>query len=465
MRPNSMTPLLRHLFAAGALLASVATAQAAELARVEGFGPISRGLGGGGLAHPTGAAAVLFNPAELLSIQGEHEFQFQFTEIQARVEVINTATGERARNLGYGGNRGPYDLPEVAFAVRRGNFAFGTGLFAAGGFGVEFGRDTFLSRTTTNNVVTGLPASSRIGALRIPLAIAWRPHPQWRIGASLDYVNSSVNLASLLDAQQVGGLIASGRATGSLVPVLAGIPNLSGAHFDFIRNNYLASALTSQGIGGRVGVTWQPTPATAVALGYEFKTLLANFSGRGTLTAIDADNNQIVLPGTGKLPRLQFPDAWLIGISQRLSSHFAVVADLRHMFWSKAFGNTVVSFRSDDGGDLRVSLPTGFRDITTLSLGAEWQFLPAWTLRAGGSHTFQQLQDSGALNASFSTTTRNHLTSTLVWQLASAHELGLGLSYGFTPAVNNPGGDVNSVPPIEVRNRQFNPVLSYGYRF
>ncbi len=159
MRPNSMTPFLRHLFAAGALLASVATAQAAELARVEGFGPVSRGLGGGGLAHPTGAAAILLNPAELLSIQGEHEFQFQFTEIQARIEVINTATGERARNLGYGANRGPYDLPELAFAVRRGNFAFGTGLFAAGGFGVEFGRDTFLSRTTTNNVVTGLPAS------------------------------------------------------------------------------------------------------------------------------------------------------------------------------------------------------------------------------------------------------------------------------------------------------------------
>ncbi len=468
MRPIPMTrcpAFLRHLFAVATLLAAVAPTQAAELARVEGFGPVSRGFAGGGLAHPTGAAAMLLNPAELLSLAGDHEFQFQFTEIQARVEVINSATGERARNLGYGGNRGPYDLPELAFAVRRGNFAFGIGLFAAGGFGVEFGRDTFLSTTTTNNVATGLPASSRIGALRIPLAIAWRPHPRWRIGASLDYVNSSANLASLLDAQQVGALIAAGRATGSLVPVLAGIPNLSGAHFEFIRNNYLSSALTSQGIGGRVGVSWQPTTATAVALGYEFKTALANYSGRGRLTAIDADNNQIVLPGTGKLPRLQFPDAWLIGVSQRLTARLAVVADLRHMFWSKAFGNTVVSFRSDDGGELRVSLPTGFRDITTLSLGAEWQFLPAWTLRAGGSHAFQQLQDSGALSAAFSTTTRNHLSSTLAWRLSPAHELGLGLSYGFTPAVRNPGGNVGSLPAIEVENRQFNPVLSYGYRF
>ena len=456
---------LRHLLAAGALFASAAGAQAAELARVEGFGPVSRGFAGGGLAHPTGAAAVLLNPAELLSIDGEREFQFQFTEIQARIDVINTGTGERVRNLGYGANRGPYDLPELAFAMRRGNLAFGTGLFAAGGFGIEFGRDSFLSTTTTNSVVTGLRISSRIGLMRVPFAIAWRPHPQWRLGASLDYVKSSANLANLLDVQQLGALIQSGRATGSLVPVLASIPNLSGAHLDFVRNNYLASELSTQGIGGRVGVSWQPVEATRIALGYEFRTLLGNYKGRGRLTAIDSSNNQTALAGGGQLPELQFPDAWLFGISQRLTPKFSVVADLRHMYWSKAFGNTVVAFKADGGGDLRVSLPTDFRDITTLSLGAEWQLLPAWTLRAGGSHTFQQLQDSGSLSALFSTTTRNHLSSTLAWRPAAAHELGLGLSYGFTPAVRNPGGNINSIPAIEVRNRQFNPVLSYGYRF
>ncbi len=468
MRSISLTrrpaPFMK-LATATFLLASAASAHAVELARVEGFGPVSRGFAGGGLAHPTGAAASLLNPAELLSIDGDRAFQFQFTEIQARIEVIDSASGERVRNQGYGANRGPYDLPEVAFAYKRGNWAFGIGLFAAGGFGIEFGRDSFLSTTTTNNVATGLPISSRIGQLRVPFAVAWRPHPQWRIGASLDYVNASVNLANLLDVQQVGALIQSGRATGSLVPVLAGIPNLSGAHFDFVRNNYLASELATQGIGGRVGVTWQPLPTTAVALSYEFKTLLANFKGRGTLTAIDADNNQIALSGRGQLPRLQFPDAWVLGVSHRLTPEFAVIADLRHMFWSKALGNTVISFDADGGGDLRVSLPTGFRDITTVSVGAEWQFLPAWTLRGGGSFALQQLQDSGTLSAAFSTTTRNHLSSTLIWRLAKSHELGLGMSYGFTPGVRNPGGNVNSVPAIEVRNRQFNPNLSYGYRF
>ncbi|HET7797862.1 MAG TPA: outer membrane protein transport protein, partial [Nevskia sp.] len=204
MRP---IPLIRRaavsfrLIAAAALVGGAGAAQAAELARVEGFGPASRGFAGGGVAHATGAAASLLNPAELLSIDGDHAFQFQFTEIQARIEVINTATGEGIRNQGLGANRGPYDLPEIAFALRRGNWAFGTGLIAAGGFGIEFGRDSFLSRTTTNNVATGLRISSRVGLLRVPFAVAWRPHPQWRVGASLDYVNGSANLASLLDVQ------------------------------------------------------------------------------------------------------------------------------------------------------------------------------------------------------------------------------------------------------------------------
>ena len=56
-------------------------------------------------------------------------------------------------------------------------------------------------------------------------------------------------------AAAVGGLpvaVADGRS-GTLVPVLAGIPDLSGAHFQFLRNNALASELAGWGLGGRIG--------------------------------------------------------------------------------------------------------------------------------------------------------------------------------------------------------------------
>jgi long-chain fatty acid transport protein len=239
-----------------------AGAGAVELARVEGFGPVSRSMASAGVAHPVGAAAMLLNPAGLLQLDSDREWMAQFTRIFAAIEVTETATGDRVRNARLGKNRGPYDLPELAFAMRRGDWAFGAGVFAAGGFGIEFGTESFLSRTTTGGVDTGLPVSSRIAQLRIPFALAWQATPRWQLGASLDVVNASVNLASLLDAQQVGLLIQSGRATGSLVPVLGGIPNLAGAHLNFVRDNLVSSELAAWGVGGRLGASYALTPAT-----------------------------------------------------------------------------------------------------------------------------------------------------------------------------------------------------------
>ena len=46
-----------------------------------------------------------------------------------------------------------------------------------------------------------------------------------------------------------------------------------------------------------------------------------------------------------------------------------------------------------------------------------------------------------------------------------AHQWGVLLSYGFTDAVRNPGGNVSSLVSITGRNRQINPGIGYIYRF
>lgn len=416
------------------------------------------------MAHPVGAAAMLLNPAELLRLESSRELMFQFTRIYATIDVINSTTGEKVSNASLGNNRGPYDLPEIAFAVRQGRWAFGTGMFAAGGFGVEYGAESFLSRTTTGNVETGLPISSRIAQMRIPFAFAWQADEQWSVGASLDIVSASINLASLLDAQQLGMLIQSGRATGSLVPVLGSIPDLAGAHLNFVKSDFVNSELSAWGVAGRLAVSYALTGDTQLALAYELRTALSDLKGSGETTAIDINNNQTVLSGSGRLPSLQFPEAWVMGISHRFSPAVAVVADLRRTFWGRSFGNIDVRFDADGGGDLAVSLPTGFRHLTTLALGLEWQLRQDWTGRLGGAHVFQQLVPNESLNGAFPTITREHVTAALAWRPTPVHEFGFSVSYGFTDAVRNPGGNVNSIPEIEARNRQINPALSYQYR-
>lgn len=461
---NSGARLTKVVVAAGVALIST-SASAIELARVEGFGPVSRGFAGAGVAHAVGAGSMMLNPAELLRLDSEHEALVQLTQVHARIDIDNRATGETVRNAGLGNNRGPYHLPELAYAWRTGDWAFGTGVFAAGGFGIEYGTQSFLSRTTTNNVATGLPVNSRVAQLRIPFAVAFKPDSRWRLGASIDVVNASLNLASLLDAQQVGLLIQSGRASGNLVPVLAAIPDLSGAHFEFVRNNALASELAAWGVAGRIGASFQLSPQTSVAGAYEFKSALRNLKGRGQLTAIDKDNNHIRLEGDGSLPAFQFPQAFVLGVSHRITPQMAVTADLRRTLWGQVLGDTVVDFRSDSGGTLSVSLPTGFNNLTTLAVGAEWQWQSSWTLRAGASHAFQPAVPSDHLSGTFPTFTRNHLSTGLSYRHREAHQFDLGLSYGFTDPVRNPGGNVNSIPAIEGRNRQINPVIGYSYHF
>lgn len=70
MRAASIKKLLAPLILAGASTSNFAV----ELGRIEGFGPVSRGFAGGGVAHATGAAAIILNPAELLSNKPGHEF-------------------------------------------------------------------------------------------------------------------------------------------------------------------------------------------------------------------------------------------------------------------------------------------------------------------------------------------------------------------------------------------------------
>ncbi len=457
-------PLATGVFGLFALFAASA-ASAVELARVEGFGPVSRGMAGVGVAVPVGSGAMMLNPAELLTLDAEQELLLQLSEIRPEIPVIQSDTRERRDTLRLGNNRGPYDLPEIAYARRFGDWAVGAGVFAAGGFGGEYGDSSFLSRTTTYGVDTGLRASTRLNHLRIPLALAWRPHARWRVGASVDVVNASMNLASLLDVQQIGMLIADGRVSGSLLPVLGGVPDLAGAHFDFVRNNMVSSELSAWGVGARLGLSFDLDTRTTLAASYEFESRLGELKGEGTLTAVDRNNQQIPLRGQGRLPAFEFPQAFVLGVAHRLTPTLAVLADLRRTFWAQTLGDTEVHFRSDDGASLQVLLPTGFNNLTTLGIGTQWQFATQWTLRAGATHAFQPTVPDDHLSGAFPTITRNHVAAMLAYSSPGRHhEFNAGLSYGFTPTQRNPGNNINSIPAIEAYNRLLTPVLAYRWR-
>ncbi|AKH68412.1 Outer membrane protein transport protein (OMPP1/FadL/TodX) [Spongiibacter sp. IMCC21906] len=318
---------LQTLFASGLIAFSLA-GHSVETARIEGFGPVARGLAGAGVAHNTGAAAIILNPAELLSQKPGHELMLQISEIHVNIDIRNLDTHEFARNSHQRNNRGPYDLPEIAYSYRTENWAFGIGAFAAAGFGTEYRDRTFLSRTSTGNVETGLDTTSRIFALKIPLALAWQATDTLKFGAAVDIVRVGLNVATLYDVQQIRMLSNQGRVGGGLAALTA-LPTLAGVHLDFVKEDPLDSELQAWGIGGRLGLSWQATAKTNLAISYDFETHIADLRGKGKLTAIDILNTQIQLNGSGRFQDLQLPASITAGFSHAFSSKFSLVGDIR----------------------------------------------------------------------------------------------------------------------------------------
>ena len=100
-------------------------------------------------------------------------------------------------------------------------------------------------------VVEAFWSLSVSGELWQHLAISsWRAVIGFSIGGSIDAMWQGLNLDMLLGADQVGSLISAGRVSGSLLPVLGGLPDLRGAHFSLTRNAPLASGVNAWGYTG-----------------------------------------------------------------------------------------------------------------------------------------------------------------------------------------------------------------------
>jgi len=115
------------------------TVSATQVFNMEGFGAVSRSLGGAGVAHNIGAAGMMYNPATLALMDEGSEFYVGLDVITTDINTKNLDTGENASSNNHGNNRGPYFAPQIAYTYKKGALTYGVGVFAQGGLGVEFG--------------------------------------------------------------------------------------------------------------------------------------------------------------------------------------------------------------------------------------------------------------------------------------------------------------------------------------
>lgn len=429
-----------------------------------GVGPVSQGMGGVGAAFDIGPQGMMLNPATLTQMQEGKHVVVGADLVSAGLEVKNTATGENARSHSRGRNNGPYIGPELAFLWRADKLALGVGAFASDGVGTQFGRSSFLSRTSTNSVDTGLDSYSRLLVLRIPASIAYQVNDRLSVGASLDAVWTSVNLGFLLDTAQIGTLAGQGRVSGSLVPGLLSVPGLSAGYLDINNHRSTGGGVDAWGIGGRLGVTYQPSPQTRFGVAYNLKTRVGDLSGDADLTAVSAVAGNIGLAGKAKLRDFDMPASLVLGMSHAFSDQLTVAFDYKRVFWNDVMKDISVTFEQAGSGDtLDLKLPFNYRDVNVFSLGAQYRYNANWTVRAGAHYAQLASPSSGTLPIIPSTPTTN-LTGGFSYAFSPEDAIDFSLAYGFKKKVYNDSLPITD-KPIEVSHSQIAASIAYKKRF
>ncbi|WP_078121993.1 OmpP1/FadL family transporter [Thiosocius teredinicola] len=445
-----------------ALAACAKPANATDVFRFEGFGAISRGMGGVATAYDTGLSGMMTNPATLSLMETGSEIQLGFDFVSTDIEVKNKATGEHVSSDSHGNNRHPYFAPQIAYGRQIGSLTLGAGVFAQGGLGTEYGRDSFLSRAS-GNLDTELGNSSRLLVLNIPLAASYKVSESLTLGAGVDATWQGLNLDLLLGADQVGSLMGAGRVSGSLVPVLGGLPDLRGAHFSLTRNSPIKSGVSAWGHTARVGMTYAFSEDTRVGVAYTAKSRVADMEGRATLTAIDGVAGQIALPGDITIRDFQMPAVLNLGLSQRVSDKLDVAVDVSRVYWSDVMKDIKVGFVSDSGGDINILLPQDYRDQTVLAVGAAYRASDKWTLR-GGFRIAQQALRGSTLFAVVPAVPKKHVSLGAGYAFSERASLDFAWSHAFEEQMDNEGTP-NTSAPIRVNHSQDNVTLVYSYRF
>nr|BBJ02056.1 long-chain fatty acid transport protein [Stutzerimonas degradans] len=432
-----------------------------DVFRFVGFGQVSGAMGGAATAFDVGAAGMMTNPATLSLMPEGSQFYLGMDVTFGDLAIKNLDTGEVADSEDHSKNRGPYAVPQMAYTYHSGSLTLGAGIFPQGGVGTEYGNSSFLSRAT-GGLDTGLENSSRLMTLNIPFAASYEVNDKLTVGASLDAMWQGLNLDLLLGADQVGSLIGSGRASGSLVPVLGGLPDLRGAHLSFTRNHPVATGADAWGIGGRIGLTYKVSKDTVLGVAYSMESHIADMKGDATLTAVDALAGQVPLRGRISVRDFQTPAQLNLGISHQVNAQWMIVADVSRIFWKHAMKDVDVGFVADTGDNIDILLPLNFKDQTALSLGAAYQ-TGKWTLRGGTRFVTQALRSETLLSVMPAITTR-FVSAGFSYQFSPTSKVDVAWNHSFKKKMDN-SSLPNTSAPIRVEHAQDTVGLGYTHSF
>jgi long-chain fatty acid transport protein len=435
--------MIQRLTTLAALLAAAWPALATNGMNMEGYGPISTGLGGASQAIDHGTAAMAQNPATLGLMTGSARLDLAAGRLGPK--VASSVPGAPTAESGGTG----YYMPALGYARRSGALTYGLGIFAQGGMGTEYGADTFLA------MGSGQPVRSELGVGRLLFPLAWQATPELTMGATLDFVWAGLDLRMAASGAQLGGLVTgvSGNL-GQAMPQLAQAP---WARIDFSNSNDFTGQAKSTGWAAKLGLVYRPSPVLAVGASYQSETSLGDMKTGATGASMSAFGG-FADSGRMTVVDFQWPAMAALGVAFQASPALLLAADVKRIGWSGVMKDFRMRYDSAGmGGSVSFALPQNWKDQTVLNLGAAWALTPELTLRGGYNRASNPIPDA-FVHPLFPAIVESHYTLGLGWRVSAAGDFNASLTLAPEKKLTNGQG-------VVVTHKQTNAQLMYSVRF
>lgn len=446
MRNIKDTNKLCQFAALAALAGPMTCAMATNGMLMEGYGPISTGMGGVSQAIDHGNAAMAQNPATLGMIaDGSARLDVAFGVLGPDVNSSIPAYGLNAKSGGTS-----YVMPAAGYTRRNGAVTYGLGLFAQGGMGTEYEATSFMGG--------GMPARSELGVGNVLVPVAYQVNSSLTVGATLKFMWASLDMIMAASGSQLAGLAqASGVApSGNLamaLPSLAGAPL---ARISFSDDNKFTGAAKSTGFGASLGATYKVNRDVMLGASYQFKSGLDDMKTASSAASISAggflDNGQITVID------FQMPSVLALGASWQASPALLLAADVKYIGWADSMKSFRMRFDSTGmGGSVSFAMPQEWKDQAVLNLGLAWKANEQLTLRAGLNLADNPIPDT-YVNPLFPATVKNHITLGLGYKVSDAGEFNASVTMAPKVTVASGAGP-------DISHAQTNWQFMYSHRF
>lgn len=403
-----------------AFLLSGGTAWATNGHQLAAVGAYGAGMGGAVTAAPFDSTTAVTNPAGLTKLGPRADFNFGLFMPKRSVDF--TGTGGAQTN----GGSEQYLLPAVGWSAPINDeqtLFFGGGMFLVSGMGVDY------------DTINVMPFQAALGNPSVFKGRIYSQYQLWKMAPSLakKFTDQfSVGLALNIDYQQM-----------SLKQWFYDPASYNAATGNYDRQFGvdLSSPEGAMGFGFTVGALYDVNEMVSIGLNYvsqqNFSKMKYRLKAKDVTYSPDNATMYISKDGTFNLG-MDFPQQYAVGVAVRPTSNFLVTLDYKVINFSSTmknlslegdFNTASATTGAPIGTAASMPLNMGWKDVTVIALGVQYQIDDKGFIRAGYNSGTSPIESSNASqNWAFPAIAKSHMmlggTANIGkhWQLNLAYE-------------------------------------------